>query len=175
MNFWIQAGTPRVAAGFNAEDETICEAAETVFALDSEQAFLNWNGVYAPMSYKYDIGVMANDIVRMVRSLRENHSGKLWVEWPSNTFAARWELTWEGDRLHIHAEWRSVTGHTEPLLRERCDLETLKENFRCEWKMVLSRLLQGLGQSGYSADNLPEIMGVQCEIDEMPSSGRLYV
>jgi len=174
VSFRIQASTPRVAGARDPEDETVCEAAETTFSLHSEQAYLNWNDVHVPLSYKHDVGTMSEDIVRMLRALRENQSGRLSIEWPTNTFASKWALEWDSEGVLVRGNWYSVVGETESMLNAKPEVKTSKEGFRAEWKALLMRLVEGLEHAGYTTRNLPELEDVRREIEALPDFGELY-
>jgi hypothetical protein len=71
---WIQAGCPRNTAEHDRDDEDLCEAVETVFPLEAECMVMVWSGVYIPLSYKYDLGVMLADIIEIMRGVRDGLS-----------------------------------------------------------------------------------------------------
>lgn len=170
--FWIQAGTPRISGLRDPEDESICEAAETTFALESERVILNWNGVCVPLSYKHDLGVMSDDIISMLKVLRTKSVGTFWIDWPSNTFAAAWHFSWKNDDLKVDSEWRAVAGDTESMLNDRRQLVISKRRFCGEWGEVLERMVSGLRQVGYTVENLPHVGELIAELDAIHESGR---
>ena len=55
--FALKTGVPAVVAARDESDTTLSDAMQTVFPLDA-RAFLEWNGLMLPLSYKYDISVM---------------------------------------------------------------------------------------------------------------------
>jgi hypothetical protein len=61
-------------AARDESDSTLSDAAQTVFPLE-ERAFLNWNELTLPLSYKYDISLMLEDIVEMVLAVGKTGSG----------------------------------------------------------------------------------------------------
>ncbi len=174
MSFCIQAGFPRITGIRDPEDETLCEAAETSFISYSEEVYFTWHSIPVSLSYKYDIAVMSDDLVAMLLALRENRSGRLTINWPSNTFACRWSLDWSNRELSVQADWRSVVGGTESLLSASGPVAMPTDSFRAEWKLPLLRLIDGLERSGYTEQNLSALGGLKSEVDAIPHFGMLY-
>lgn len=102
--------SPRTVQIHDAADDSLCAALETVFPLYTEDAIINWNHVYVPVSYKYDLSVMVDDVLQIIEALQSSPQGRLVNHWPSNTFAASWEIDWKDGMLKIHSEWTSVVG-----------------------------------------------------------------
>jgi hypothetical protein len=48
------------------EDEHIGDAIQTVFPMWTEDAYLVWNGVHVPISYKYTLSFLIQDVVTML-------------------------------------------------------------------------------------------------------------
>lgn len=117
-----------------------------------------WRHVYIPLSYKYDVGMILLDVIRMVRELLASESGEWQVDWPSNTFGCRWHFRWEDECLIVtSSEWRSVVGGTEELLRGRPILQIGKSEFVFEWKALLERVRDALVGAGFTSSALPEL------------------
>lgn len=107
-----------------------------------------WNHVYVPLSYKYDISVMLEDILLMLDTLLSESIGSFNVLWPSNTFAAEWQMSWTQDALVVASVWVSVVGGTKELLNDLGNLEISKSAFLAEWKMLLRTLIKNLELTG---------------------------
>ena len=75
MSFYIQASNPRISYTVMPEDETLSDAVESAFLSDSENAILVWNYVNVPLSYKYDISYMIDDILNLLSSGQKMESG----------------------------------------------------------------------------------------------------
>ncbi|WP_437780388.1 hypothetical protein [Sorangium sp. So ce1097] len=173
--FWIQASCPRWQMPRDLEVSTVDEAIEAVFHRGTEDAFVVWRHVYIPLSYKYDVGAILQDVLQMVGELLAADSGEWQVDWPSNTFGARWHFAWAGERLVITAsEWRSVVGDTEELLRRRSVLEIGKSEFVFEWKALLERVRDALIGAGYTFDALPELERLVEALRRIVGYGALY-
>ncbi len=173
--FWIQASCPRWQGSVDPDATTIDEAVESVFMRNTEDALIVWQHVYIPLSYKYDVGTILRDVLHMVRELLSSDAGEWQVDWPSNTFGARWHFKWEEERLVVTAsEWRSVVGDTEDLLRKRSILEIGKAEFISEWKAVLERVHTALSDAGYVSTTIPELDELSETISRIPRHGVLY-
>lgn len=174
-DFWIQASCPRWQTPRKVEGLTIDEAIEAVFPRDTEDALVVWRHVYIPLSYKYDVGTILRDVLQMVRELLASDSGEWQVDWPSNTFGARWHFRWTGERLVVTSlEWRSVVGDTEELLRERSTLEIGRSEFVFEWKALLERARDALIGAGYTFETLPELERLVETVRNIAGYGVLY-
>ena len=64
FNFYIQANNPRVLKEHDLEDKNISDAMETIFPLYTESAVMMWNHICVPLSYKYDISYMMDDMLK---------------------------------------------------------------------------------------------------------------
>ena len=62
MNFCIQASNPRVQHKIDYEDSSLSDIIETIYPLYTEHAILTWNYISIPLSYKYDISYMIDDL-----------------------------------------------------------------------------------------------------------------
>ncbi|WP_241433176.1 hypothetical protein [Listeria cornellensis] len=119
MDFFIQANTPRKTGAFEDDDYDLSTAIETIFPMLTEDAILIWNHIYVPLSYKYDISCMMDDIIKMINSIRSSSSGELQIRWPSNTFACTWDIVWENDVITVVAFWETVVRDTVELLNAK--------------------------------------------------------
>lgn len=174
-HFRIQASCPRWQGSVDPGATTIDEAVESVFSLNTEDAFIVWQHVYIPLGYKYDVGTILPDILQMIRELLAAESGEWQVSWPSNTFGTRWHFKWARDHLVVTAsEWWSIVGDTEELLRKRSVVEIGKEEFVSEWKALLERVHSALTGAGYTSEMIPEIEQLAATIGRIEAPGVLY-
>ena len=104
-----------------------------MFLHDSEDAYLNWNGVRIALNYKYDVSVIISDIVAMMDMLLEQPDGEGVIEWPSSSFRATWRMSWSKGQLSISADWETITGAIESKLRSVARLEAPLDDFIAEW------------------------------------------
>jgi hypothetical protein len=170
-SFFIQAGSPRATRTCDPNDESLPEAIETLFLMDTEYAFIAWNTIYIPLSYKYDLGLMVDDILGIIEGIQASSRGSQVVDWPSNTFAAKWNLQWNDGVIEIRSNWRCVLGHTEALLNSKPCVELSTEGFVAEWKRPLQAIEHALAGAGYE---IPALGRLRRVLSKCPHEGRLY-
>lgn len=174
--FWIQAGSPRCQVVRLDDGVTLDEAVEAVFPSETEEAIVVWQHVYIPIGYRYDVSTILRDVVLMVRRLLSADEGQWELDWPSNTFSARWRFEWSEDDLKVMAlEWRAVVGDTEELLRSRPVVEIGRAEFVCEWRVLLERVLAALvACDGRPPSIEPDLQSLREVIRWIERPGRLY-
>lgn len=156
--FSIQLSAPRFVEDPPHDAETLKEVFEDLFLHETEDAYLNWNGVRIALNYKYDVSAIIPEIVSMVDMLLEQSHGASVIEWPSSSFRATWRLSWSKGQLTISADWIQITGGIESALRSVARLEVPVDAFVAEWselvrflagrldRLVLSPQLEGLAE-----------------------------
>jgi hypothetical protein len=174
MNFYIQASKPRYTCVFDKEDYNLSTAIETIFPMMTENVVMAWKTIYIPLSYKYDISYMMEDILNILENIRNKPVGELALHWASDTFANVWKIKWDRNEVEIASEWGSVLGHTEDMLNLKGPITILKESFANEWKRVLYNVIEGLKLSGYSEASLPGMARLISEYDLIEKEGILY-
>jgi hypothetical protein len=173
MNFYIQVSNPRlVEEELNIEgDYVLSDILESMYHQNSEKAIITWNNIYIPLSYKYDISIMIDDIIYMLNSIIANDEGNIKFDWPSSTFDVNWEITWDKDSLRIVSHWNQVLGELNGLLNAKNVIQIKKSAFLNEWKMLLRTLHAHLQKS-----NVEKHFYIQLEnlIMQIKESGILY-
>lgn len=149
MNFYIQTSNPYILNRTNVHDNKLSEAIESVFPMDTEELILFWNHVGIPLSYKYDISYMIDDILMSLRHIQVQKGGELLIHWLPDTFRADWKLEWSGEMIFIYANWESLKGDLQKVLVNSKKVEILKKEFISEWKMLLKILISALKKNGY--------------------------
>jgi hypothetical protein len=146
--FALQLGVPAFVAARDESDSTLSDAVQTVFSLD-ESAFLKWNGLTLPLSYKYDISVMLEDIVEMVLAVRKTESGLFQVDWPSSGFPVHWTIKWAASEVEVHAQPRNEPGAVDLVGREQVRVD--RGSFLGAWQALLRTVLSCLEGAGYNS------------------------
>jgi hypothetical protein len=172
--FRVQASNPRWRRVFNEEDGHIGDALETVFPMQTEDAYMVWNWVHVPIGYKHTLSFLIQDAVMILEELSQKVSGSLINRWPSNNFAATWHMQWDAENLRIQAEWESVVGGTEALLNARPIVIIKKGAFISEWKQVLGVALHALTDAGYTDGDLNDLERLRRVYESIPEPGILY-
>ncbi len=174
MQFYIQAGSPRSTETFDETDINLSEAIESVFPLYTENGIIVWNGVYIPLSYKYDISVMIIDIINMLSTLKANEEGDMQISWSSDSFDAVWNLRWNLSEIVISSEWNNVLGDVVDILKTKPVVKLEKEHFFSEWKMMLKIVKDELSKAGYTDSKLPDIHMLKDILMRLERFGILY-
>ena len=117
---------------------------------------------------------MIEDILNMLKNLRERSVGKMFINWPSNSFACKWDLKWGDQILNIKSEWYNVNGHIENLLNNSNEINIEINLFMNEWKKILKILIDDLKQCGYNENNLAEMKWLIEEYQNIDDYGVLY-
>jgi hypothetical protein len=169
--FTIQASRPRVGAP-DPDDETLGEVIESIFPMDAEQAYLVWDRIHIPLSYRYDIGTVIDEILEVVERVATDPTGTLSVAWPSDSFRTDWTLSWTAERIDIAANWHSVGGFVIDLLRARPRVAIARSAFLAEWARLLAVILDAMAAVGLDqhlgAEQLRRALAM------VPGTGRLY-
>lgn len=154
MNFYIQASNPKSQYQADDNDKTLSEAIETTFLLNTENAILMWNYISIPLSYKYDISYMMEDILEILNNLQNKEKGEIIIHWLPDTFRSDWIIRWEKEKLEIYTQWESTVGNLEKLLNEKPNISLLKNHFIREWKSILGIVIKGLRNCGYDTKKI---------------------
>lgn len=173
MDFYIQASNPIFSNEYNGEDEQLSEAIESSFILFTENAILMWNHIAIPLSYKYDISYMVNDILTLLNCLMSEQQGERTIHWLPDTFRCDWEIQWNKQKINISSHWESTVGHLETILNINSKISMTINEFMQEWKKILEIVIEGLKVCGYNSD-FPGIKRLMLVYDEIPSNGILY-
>lgn len=99
-----------------------------------------WNYISIPLSYKYDISYMMEDILLLLYALQYREKGELTIHWLPDTFRCGWIVRWDREKLNIQSQWENTVGHLERLLNEKPNISLKKDDFIKEWKSILCAL-----------------------------------
>jgi hypothetical protein len=172
--FVIQASCPRALLVHDPDDESLSDAIQTVFPMDTERAILAWHRVCVPLGYKYDVSLLVDDILGITEVMLVDERGARVVQWPSNTFAATWDITWDEEGTTVHAKWECVSGGIESLLVSRGSIAIPKKEFLAEWKSLLVVVERALDAAGYTESQLAGLSRLRRVIAALPGHGVLY-
>jgi hypothetical protein len=135
---------------------------------------LVWKRVYIPLGYKYDVGMMVDDVLDLLNAMFGHATGTREIHWPSNTFAAIWDVRWDAGKVSVASRWRRVLGGTEALLAASGNVSVTVDEFLCEWKRPLELVDDALRQAGYRSEQLPRLSVLNEVIARLPRGGQLY-
>ena len=174
MNFCIQASNPIVQHKIDYEDSSLSDIIETIYPLYTEHAILTWNYISIPLSYKYDISYMIDDIIKLLMELHDKPSGNKIIYWLPDTFRCDWIVNWKKGNIKIKSKWNCTVGHLERLLNEVPEIDIPINIFINEWKEVLGNIIQGIKICGYDKFHAEEIQGLLECYAYIEESGILY-
>ena len=174
MFFCIQASNPKFQNITDYNDESLSEAIESVFPLNTEHAILMWNHISIPLSYKYDISYMVNDILIIIKAIQTQNVGKMKIQWLPDTFRSDWLIEWNSDEVLIDAQWECTIGHLENILNKRNNIRLSKVDFINEWKEILGVLIRGLKHCGYDKLKIKGMKELVEQYEKIKESGIFY-
>lgn len=174
MNFYIQAGNPRLCGKIDMEDKKLSDAIETVFLLNTENAIMVWNHINIPLSYKYDISYMMDDLLKLLRCLYENEAGTMTIHWLPDTFRCNWFIMWQHGQMKIESHWECTVGNLEGLLNNHSEISLPVNAFANEWKEVLRIITAGLKRCGYDEDKIKDMKQLFKQYELIADVGYLY-
>lgn len=174
MIFGIQASNPRFQNIINTDDECLSEAIESTFPLNTEHVILVWNHVSIPLSYKYDISYMINDILMLINAIQKDDIGKIKINWLPDTFRCDWIIEWNRDEVRIDSRWEYIVGSLECILNQKKSIMLSKGDFVSEWKEVLGVLIRGLKHCGYDKSKINGMSELIEQYKKIKKSGIFY-
>lgn len=149
MDFFIQTGNPYSSNIMEVNDKKLSEAIESVFPMNTENLILFWKHIGIPLSYKYDISYMIDDILMLLQRIQSESKGEVSIHWLPDTFRADWKVSWKEEVILIEATWENLVGDLQKLLTDAKTVEITKEEFLSEWKMLLEVVMKALKNAGY--------------------------
>jgi hypothetical protein len=120
-------------------NKTIGYIIESSFTIE-EDVYINWNGFRIPLSVKYDISEIWNDIIFMIETIKKGQKKEFTIHFPSSGFFAAWDFMVIDDLLTIKAYWTEIRLSREELYNLRkVDIPIIidKKSFLEEWNKIL--------------------------------------
>ena len=142
--------------------------------METEDAIIVWNHIYIPLSYKYDLSIMIDDILPMCLSLLERDEGNQEICWASNSFNAVWKLSWFSGKLNVSAEWNSIVGDIDSVATNCNVLNITVDQFLGEWKGLLVKLLEAIKSSRITLKDRGNYILLEDLLQRIKIHGYLY-
>lgn len=174
LSFYIQVSNPKLQKILNPEDECLSDAIESVFLLNTENAIMSWNYISIPLSYKYDISYMMEDLLNLLHCLQSMDTGEMVIHWLPDTFRCNWSILWECGELKIQSHWECTVGHLEKLLNDNSQVLISIKDFVNEWKGILYTVIEGLESCGYSDSRIRGMRQLLEQYNSIEGKGILY-
>ncbi len=173
-NFYIQTGKPRPNKHAVAHVRSIGSAIFDTFEMHTEDACLVWDRIFVPLSYRYDLSVIINDILCIIKNLRKADSGAFHTYFPSDTFHCGWRFTWSGDDLRIEAIWDSLSGNLHDHDVLSAEIQVSRSCFIGEWVELLRVVRDGVRYCGFDASVTEPLDSLLSECEGKYPRGLLY-
>ncbi len=154
--FKIQISNPEILGIIDENDTNIEEAIQTIYPVETEYAFMIWNHIFIPLSYKYDISLMIKDFILIYQFLRSEKEKTWQLHWASNTFASYWELIKDGDYIQIKTIWNTVIGKLESVLNSNSEMTIKSALLAQEIQIIIVFIKKSLESVGYNSENLED-------------------
>ena len=174
LRFCIQASNPKIQCIADCNDKTLADAIESMFSLNTENAILTWNYISIPLSYKYDISYMMEDILVLLNALQSRKNGELTIHWLPDTFRCDWTARWTIKELSIWSQWERTVGNLEILLNGSPSISLNKDDFIKEWKSILGIIINGFRKTGYDAEKIRGMKRLIEQYESIDGNGILY-
>ncbi len=153
MIFLIHPGNPVWQEPEFPVAEDLSEAIEAVFSMETEDAVMVWGNQAVPVSYKYDMSVIVEDVIFMLECLMRRNSGEETVFFSSDTFNSEWLMKWDDGRLFIDPAWNSVSGNRHGELNAVGATEVSVSHFVRQWTIVLEKIYEAVLMSGVTLED----------------------
>lgn len=152
----IQLSNPIALPVKLEESVSLDEVLELIFPLENEHAYLNWNHCHIPLSYKYDISVLTQDLIK-IYDFTQNEDTELEIHWASNTFASVWHLQKINGHIHIQTKWENVSGGLTELLNTKTSnvipVQDLESELSKILKFLKQTIINNVSNINYIEDN----------------------
>src|SRR5688500_17807207 len=135
MFFRIQVSNPKIIKQNNVLAGDVGHAIFLIIPSNTEDAFMNWQGIRIPISYKYDMCNITLDILYMLDEILSSDDGFYEHGFSSNTFSAYWDIKWDTriNKVWIKAKWDSISADFGGILDYKNSLEIEINQFLSEW------------------------------------------
>ena len=133
---------------------------------------MHWHHICIPLSYKYDVAIIFDDIIYMVEQLLDNPSGELTIAWPSNAFRTEWRICWTDDRVVVASSWEQIPGKgVAASLNLAGELKLSKCQFLGEWAELVRKINEVLVNA---VGEFPGMQSILRLTKQIQCSGTLY-
>ncbi len=170
----MQASNPDFEKLCDDSDSTLSDAMETVFLMNTEDAYMIWRHISIPLSYKYDLSYMIDDILNLIEQLQKEMCGTKYISWLPDTFRSDWKVEWKNGKLIIYAEWYNITGGLEKILNKDNCLQMNIDDFLKEWKKILETIYYSLKQCNYTENQIYNMKRLFFQLNNIQEYGTLY-
>lgn len=145
MRFKITPGNPECNTDLSViHADDLSEAIELLFPMDTDDAVMEWGHCKIPLSYKYDLSVIIDDLVDLFEQIKKANFAFFSVFFGSDTFNTKWEIEQYDTILKIKAKWHSTAANNESELNKMPQLIVNSNTFLHEWMKIISTIIKAL-------------------------------
>ncbi|MDR4892514.1 MULTISPECIES: hypothetical protein [unclassified Chryseobacterium] len=156
--FKIEFNKTKEIGVIDTEDMSVSEAIWSTYLAYEEDIIITFGNYLIYLNRKGDISVMYNDIISMLKKMKENED-EFEISFLSSAFTLYWNFKKENKSVIITPKWISVglenreTGLFVENLRDANFPITVKtEDFIFEWNNLLKDIKEDLLKVGYTED-----------------------
>ena len=135
--------------------------------METDDAEMIWRGIKVPISYKYDLSVIFEDVVEMLKDCLNAEATN--VYFGSNTFFGSLAISPLENDFRVIGEWESVSGSVEHDLNGASELVIDKAHFLKAWSELLKSGAQAVSASNLRGRLRAELNELQRLFDRVDS------
>lgn len=170
--FVIQVSNPILAKPDQAPYRIWQEAYSDIFATDSENIILYWDGLPVPVVWG---GPEIEEVFPLLEALMDSPvQGRNGAKFMFSHFMANWICSWQEDLLLIQHDWWAVPGGLTKNLKKTPPLTLSKTGFLCEWKGVLLKIIETFESLDVVFENPDELKKLKWMSEQIPLCGLMY-
>ncbi|MCU0431383.1 MAG: hypothetical protein MUF42_15575 [Cytophagaceae bacterium] len=174
-SFRIQINNPILINPVNKQYEQISSAIQNIFPMNTEYLIFYWNRIPIRLEYKYDLCVIFDDILYMLKAVTSDLKGQWRVGWGSDSFRGEWKMKWDQNILRINSRWDSIIGEHVDSLNRANVIELDLTTFICEWKILLNKIIESFDKNEIVITKEMELLKLMLELEnKIPQFGKLY-
>lgn len=149
--FYIQTSNPQVLICTEVVP-SIRNVPSLIFPRRTENAFVFYNSHPLRLDYKYDLGLMIDEIIQMMQALFEDDFSSYECHFNSDGFMYGFDIINKGPKLEVSIVDRFVIGGGLPYNMKHT-IHISKEQFLAEWTMLIFKLFNCILKSGISIED----------------------
>lgn len=156
---------------------TLTKAYRHIFRRNLEWGILLWSDVPVRISYRQDLPAMVEPLTDLLIYVVKADDGHGDFSFETPNLETRWRVELSGEMMELRSRWLRVKGDYEAALNEAVGVRMPRQDFLCEWKLLLQQLLKAFADSGaslsrqQSRDRFEILRELEAAI---PARGRFY-
>lgn len=166
MRWQLEFDKPDLVSRSIDEANDVSHALEKIFVYPHEGVVINWGKIRIPIPYCYGVSDTLEDILDMLDVLMAEKTGEYLMAFSTNEILdADWLLSWSGDDLRIHPEWRKAPIDIDTLNRDCQSILVSKKLFCRSWADVFQFLIGSV--SGVRLQHNDELIRISKTLEKI--------